>query len=113
MHEACRGKTIWRWSSVSATNTSRGRKACLHQNEHPNAFPASWRCPGQPRMPLEALSSQHARFAFGKGCDCLSYEGTIMQQRRPSFKSNLTSNYSTHPSICPHVNHVTHFSPYD
>jgi hypothetical protein len=39
-----------RWNNFSATNATQGNKARLHQTEHPNALPASWRCPGQPRQ---------------------------------------------------------------
>ena len=45
-----------RWNSFSATNQV---KAHLHQTEHPNALPASWRCPGSPRMLSEVLSLVH------------------------------------------------------
>ena len=61
---------------VSATNPSQGRKACLRPTEHPNAMPASERCPGSPRAGLyECVSPQPAQFAFGNGCDRLSYVG--------------------------------------
>jgi hypothetical protein len=44
----------------SATNATQGSKDCLHQTEHPNALPASWRCPGQPRMLFGIFfNSQH------------------------------------------------------
>src|ERR1035437_2160492 len=40
---------IQRWGSFSATNAPQnGAKDRLHQTEHPNALPASWRCPGSP-----------------------------------------------------------------
>jgi hypothetical protein len=37
-----------RWNGFSATNATQGSKARLHQTEPPNAWPASWCCPGQP-----------------------------------------------------------------
>jgi hypothetical protein len=49
-------------------------EAHLHLTEHPNAVPTSWRCPGQPEAWFcESVSTQHARFAFGHGCDCPCY----------------------------------------
>ena len=37
-----------RWDSFSVEHFSNRSKAHLRQTEHPNALPASWRCPGQP-----------------------------------------------------------------
>jgi hypothetical protein len=41
---------IKRRDSFSATNATQGSEARLHQTEHPNAMPATERCPGQPKM---------------------------------------------------------------
>ena len=38
---------IKRWRGFSATNATQGSEARLHQTKHPNAMPASERCPGQ------------------------------------------------------------------
>ena len=50
--DAPKGKIAAR-NVVSATNQVKAR---LHQTEPPNALPASWRCPGSPRVLHEALS---------------------------------------------------------
>jgi hypothetical protein len=53
---------------------SKRSKAHLPLTKHPNSLPTSNCCPGQPRAWFsESISSQHARFAFGNGCDCPSY----------------------------------------
>jgi hypothetical protein len=44
---------IERWNSFSATSATQGSKARLHQTEHPNALPASWRCPSEPSQNVE------------------------------------------------------------
>jgi len=68
---------IKRWKSFSATNGS--------QNERKLAYirlNSQTPCPPRGAVPVntgawfcEAVSSQHARFAFGNDCDCPSYVG--------------------------------------
>jgi len=65
---------IKRWRGFSATNATPGSEARLHQTEHPNALPASERCPGQPRQGHRKFFRFYSRqFAFGHGCDHSSY----------------------------------------
>jgi hypothetical protein len=88
-----------RRSSFSATNATQGSKDCLHQTKHPNAMPATERCPGQHKEGLGKLFHFYSfRFAFGHGCDCHGYADFMLKQF--NFQSSLlagnvmTTNFS-------------------
>jgi hypothetical protein len=67
-------KTDWALERLLGYEPFSKREDRLHQTEHPNALPTSWHCPSQPRTWFgESLSTQHAGFAFGQGCDRSNY----------------------------------------
>lgn len=59
---------------------SKRSKTHLPQTEHPNALPASWRCPSKHKNVVYAfVSSQHVRIVFGHGCDYSSYVEILLE----------------------------------
>jgi len=70
-------------------NATQGSKVHLHQTEPPNALPASWRCPGQPRVLWEVFSLRNIQFTFGHGGNHPGYVGAKGGPVRPVHNTEL------------------------
>ena len=74
-------KTIWRWDSFSAMNAPRSGAKIAYVTLNTQTP-----CPPRDAVPVntrawfrESISTQHARFAFGYGCDYPSYVALFIQ----------------------------------
>ena len=77
-----------RWRGFSATNTTQGSEARLHPTEHPNAMPATERCPGQPETDWKLFHSACLRSPSVMDATMPAMSPTKIPVRLPAHKEN-------------------------